>query len=310
MRSALVAAVVLLLMAGTVEYLAPVAHAQGVVSTLEPSPPSSSVTTARINQAEPGYPTANGPRTAAQLQQELLAAGYAGPWDVESMLAAYDRAAAPRIDPYPDDLKWSCFDTNPSCGRDPWWAEVNTDQSDARVTYRAIGSGFSTERRFAEAVNLLWQWPEGKTLLREADRLGVGVMTLDYDEQFAYASYVPERNVIAVNRNYVTAPTWMVAGVIAHELSHALDDARNSFSQNTAATCLARENHAFQTEQRYLVWLTRTLRPEGLPTIAAVTGSLNADRAQLARDLYSVGSSSDLSPLVERAYGPVCGGSS
>ena len=42
-----------------------------------------------------GYPTRNGDRTADQLRLELTAAGYPGPWDVDSMLAAYARAAAP-----------------------------------------------------------------------------------------------------------------------------------------------------------------------------------------------------------------------
>jgi hypothetical protein len=44
---------------------------------------------------EPTYQTRKGARTAGQLHDELMAAGYGGPWDVQSMLAAYQRATAP-----------------------------------------------------------------------------------------------------------------------------------------------------------------------------------------------------------------------
>jgi hypothetical protein len=43
---------------------------------------------------ETAYPTLNGPKTEAILRSELTAAGYSGPWNLESMLAAYDRATA------------------------------------------------------------------------------------------------------------------------------------------------------------------------------------------------------------------------
>jgi hypothetical protein len=43
---------------------------------------------------ESTYPTSNGPKTEAALRQELAAAGYSGPWDVPSLLAAYGRATA------------------------------------------------------------------------------------------------------------------------------------------------------------------------------------------------------------------------
>jgi hypothetical protein len=43
----------------------------------------------------PTYPTRNGPRTETELRTELTALRYSGPWDVASMLAAYERAAEP-----------------------------------------------------------------------------------------------------------------------------------------------------------------------------------------------------------------------
>jgi hypothetical protein len=45
------------------------------------------------------YPTRKGPRTSDDLAGELRRAGYTGPWDVTSMLAAFDRATAPTPTP-------------------------------------------------------------------------------------------------------------------------------------------------------------------------------------------------------------------
>ncbi len=41
------------------------------------------------------YATRNGPRTEQDLRRELGTAGYQGPWDVDALRAAYDRATAP-----------------------------------------------------------------------------------------------------------------------------------------------------------------------------------------------------------------------
>jgi hypothetical protein len=50
---------------------------------------------------EPSYQTRKGSKTAVQLADELGAAGYAGPWEINAMLAAYDRASAPTPTPVP-----------------------------------------------------------------------------------------------------------------------------------------------------------------------------------------------------------------
>src|SRR5262249_42214061 len=197
-------------------------------------------------------------------------AGYVGPWDTASMLAAYDRAGLPTIDPYPSDTTWSCFATNPSCGRDPWWAEWNEQQDETHVSYSAIGPHFVTQSRFAEAINLLCQWPEGKGLLEQADAAGVLVMTLSYDRQTAFATYSPQRKLIAFNSRFTTVPTWMAADVIAHELSHAADDTHGANGSSTSAACIDGETAAYLVQQRFLVWLTRGLEPEGLPSVAVV----------------------------------------
>ena len=264
--------------------------------------------TSRADQAdaEDTYQTRNGQRTSAELHSELAAAGYAGPWDRQSMLAAYDRAGLPSIDPYPTDREWGCFVTNPSCGRDPWWVEHNELQDDTSVTYSAIGSHFVTERRFDESVDLLWQWPEGKALLQQADSSAVSVISLSYDRQKAFATYSPQRKLIAINSRFTAVPTWMQADVIAHELSHASDDAHGVNQEQTSAACLVGETTAILVQQRFLVWLTRTLEPEGLPSIAVISGRLSAEQAQLARSLYEIGFSTDIPSLVRREYGGTC----
>jgi hypothetical protein len=257
-------------------------------------------------QPEVTYQTRNGLRSVEQLESELTAAGYGGPWDTVSMLAAYDRAGLPTIDPYPSDTTWSCFASNPSCARDPWWAEWNEQQDDTHVSYSAIGSHFVTERRFAEAVNLLWQWPEGKALLEQAAGPGVLVMTLSYDRQTAFATYSPQRKLIAFNSRFTTEPTWMAADVIAHELSHAADDAHGVNQAPTPAACLAGETEATLAQQRFLVWLTRTLQPEGLPNVALVAGRLSTEQTELAQSLYEIGFSTDIPDLVGREYDETC----
>jgi hypothetical protein len=50
---------------------------------------------------EPVYQTRNGPRTERQMQLELALAGYAGSWDIGSVIGAYERATAPTLAPLP-----------------------------------------------------------------------------------------------------------------------------------------------------------------------------------------------------------------
>jgi hypothetical protein len=45
------------------------------------------------------YSTSNGVRSSGQIQAELLSAGYAGPFDVPSLLAAYQRTTASPVRP-------------------------------------------------------------------------------------------------------------------------------------------------------------------------------------------------------------------
>jgi hypothetical protein len=225
-----------------------------------------------------------------------LLSGFAAP-------PAAAQSPAPTVAPYSSDTAWSCQAANPSCARDPWRLE-RTETADAtRIAYQAIGQGFTTERVFIEAVNLLWQWPEGKTLLRQADANGVTVISLAYDRTSAFASFLPERRTIVVNDRFVTAPTWMVADVLAHELAHAADNER---AQSALVDCLARELVAFKVERQFLIWLTRSLVPSGLPALEVVSARLSADHSALAAQLYRLGFSDDLPGLVAEVYAGTC----
>jgi hypothetical protein len=70
-------------------------------TTSKPVPPTVS--------AEPIFDTRKGPKTISQLRDELARAGYDGPWDVPSILTAYDRATAPPLGPaFQGQLPSSC----------------------------------------------------------------------------------------------------------------------------------------------------------------------------------------------------------
>ena len=98
----------------------------------------------------------------------------------------------------------------------------------------------------------------------------------------------------------------MAADVVAHELSHAADDAHGMNQQPTSADCLTGETAATQVQQRFLVWLTRTLQPQGLPSLAMVSGKLSAEQGELATSLYEIGFSSNIPKLVSHAYDSTC----
>src|SRR4051812_47262633 len=87
------------------------------------APPGATVNQQSSDTVGVTFETRNGPRTLDQLRDELPTAGYPGPWDAASVQAAYASAGPAGIPPYPNDTSWTCLPTNPSCGKDPWWAE-------------------------------------------------------------------------------------------------------------------------------------------------------------------------------------------
>jgi hypothetical protein len=55
-----------------------------------------------VSAQEVTYPTRNGPRTFSALSTELQQSGYAGPWDIPSMVAAYNGANGRKLSFDPD----------------------------------------------------------------------------------------------------------------------------------------------------------------------------------------------------------------
>lgn len=54
---------------------------------------------AASNPQQPTYQTKNGPKTPVQIANELKAAGYPGPWDIDSMVQAYGAASGAPVTP-------------------------------------------------------------------------------------------------------------------------------------------------------------------------------------------------------------------
>ncbi|MBI4493059.1 MAG: hypothetical protein HY690_09720 [Chloroflexi bacterium] len=223
---------------------------------------------------------------------------------VSTPLMALDSYVYPQIGPVPETDPW-CLRENPSCGRDPWWAERNEPQDAQLVQYQFVGPGLVTEQRFAEVARLLWQWSEGRFLLGEAAAHHVAIVTLpDSMSSLAYAAYIPQYRVVFVNRRFTAAPTWMVAAVLAHELKHAADHRAGSRQELDFEDCIAREQVAYQVEARYLQWLGA--RYQGFPSRDLPLERLAPDDLGLYLDLYHVATSPDVNAEAFEDYRQHC----
>ncbi len=217
------------------------------------------------------------------------------------------RTGYPEVRPWSTDDRMYCLRGNPSCGRDPWWAEWNALQGDDLVQFTQLGSGLLAERRFIEAVNLLWQWEEGKALLRASSKLGVTIRAGSFPgHEHAIAAYSSGSRLILVKPDYVRTSTWMVASVLAHELQHAADHAAGAHQGPVRAECYIREQRAYAVERRFLLWLTRALVRLPVPTGLLDKHLSVADR-RLASNLIRIGTASDTDRLVLSDYREVCG---
>jgi len=178
-------------------------------------------------------------------------------------------------------------------------------QGSSYVRYEAIGTGFVTEGRFREAIDLLWQWPEGKELLRSANHSRVAVIA-GTSGGSSYADYRKAFSLVTVNARFTEVSTWMLADIIAHELRHATDASAGLWQARTAANCYSNEQSAYATERRFLVWLSRTLHPEGLPNRYDLLALVSLADRELANNLYDIGTTGDLQGLVRRDYHESC----
>src|SRR5438128_8119916 len=114
-----------------------------------------------------------------------------------------------------------CLETNLSCAQGPWWQERTQLQQADLAQFSFLEPGLATEQRYAEAIRLLWLWPEGQFLVHQAALHGVAVVTWpDAYSSNSLASYMPRHRVVRLNGRFAGSPTWMLAGVLAHELKH------------------------------------------------------------------------------------------
>jgi hypothetical protein len=211
----------------------------------------------------------------------------------------------PVVDPPASDIAPWCLAENPGCGQQPWWLERDRLHQSRLIQYRFLGPGLVTEQRFAEAIRLLWQWWEGKFLLREAAAHGVAIVTgrhLMSDE--IYAAYHPPARRIRVTGEFVPAPTWMLATVLAHELKHAADHRAGARQAEGYENCIAGEQVAYEVEARFLAWLTA--RFQELPSPGLAASRLSAHDLDLYLDLHGLASSPDVNALAEEDYHDVC----
>ncbi|MFN8633924.1 MAG: DUF6782 family putative metallopeptidase [Chloroflexota bacterium] len=208
------------------------------------------------------------------------------------------------LDRAPADNGWPCLDRNPSCGREEWWAQWNELQDKSWTQFRFIGPGLVTEGRFAEAISVLWIWPEGHELLQTAADHGVAIYSAPEIARRAFAAYIPENRTLLVNPGFTQVSTWLLADVLAHELRHASDHATNTRMGTDYATCVAREQVAFQTEARFLRWVSD--RQGGLPSSDQVAKALSREDQALFVDVYHTLTADNLDAQVEENYRSIC----
>jgi hypothetical protein len=208
------------------------------------------------------------------------------------------------LDQAPPATGWPCLARDPSCGREEWWAQWNELQDGSPVQFRYIGPGLVTEGRFAEAIALLWLWPEGRDLLQTAADNGVMIYSSPEIARRAFAAYRPANRSLMVNPGFTEVSTWLLADVLAHELRHASDHATNTRMGATYGDCVAREQVAFQTEANFVRWLGD--RQGGLPTSEQVSKLLSQEDYALLSDIYKTLGSDNLNAQVEESYKPIC----
>jgi hypothetical protein len=224
-------------------------------------------------------------------------------------LSASPALAASRPIPMVDTGAW-CLAPNTSCEDGPWW-QAQFDRSKGRTgqstTYAGL-EGLHSEPDFAEAVRLLWQWPEGRQELIGAAESGVRIVQGPRrrgSHNDAFATYNDETHIVEVAYEYMDVPTWMLADLLAHELRHANDLAKPTKAWDGSKGCFSLEERAYTTEQRYMNWLTK--RFGSLPS---ETAELDAELSYAADDLFTnmmaIYQVADVAPMVHQDYAEAC----
>jgi hypothetical protein len=214
-----------------------------------------------------------------------------------------DRFVYPLIVAPAADELIPCLAENPSCGRDDWYAEFDESQSTRLVQYAFVGPGLVSERRFAEAIRLLWQSPDGREVLTGAARQGVLIRSGHAKKHGPYAAWDPEDHAVWINDRYVDVSTWMLASVIGHELRHSIDPRTAADYPETSAECFDEELVAHQFEQNYVRWVAT--RFGGLPTSEQMK-AISKDDLNLYKNLSEIATTDDLAGFVRPMYEKQC----
>jgi hypothetical protein len=187
--------------------------------------------------------------------------------------------------PLVDTGAW-CLAPNTSCVDGPWW-QAQPDPSSAPsgkfTTYVGL-DGLRSDPDFAEAVRLLWQWPEGRQELIGAAGRGVRIVQGPRHRgrsSDTFATYEEETRTVEVAHENMDVPTWMLADLLAHELRHANDLAQGTQAWDGSTGCFALEERAYRTEQRYMAWLVSRFGP-----LPSETAARDAELSSAADDLY------------------------
>ncbi|MFN0069862.1 MAG: hypothetical protein ACKVVP_00050 [Chloroflexota bacterium] len=199
-----------------------------------------------------------------------------------------------------------CLGANPSCGRDPWWLQWNELQSGDLAQFAHTQSPLTVEARYLEALNLLWEWNEGQELIRNGSDFGVIIESGVFDrEPTAIASYNTSRRRISINPGYAPAATWMLAAVLSHELRHISDAHLRAFQGHVTEDCFARETRAYETEARFIHWLSSSMMGGPLP-IRELRQQTPPEMRGLSDLLIRISSAPNASELVRRDYAELC----
>jgi hypothetical protein len=226
-----------------------------------------------------------------------------------SLPAGSALAAGSRPVPLAETGTW-CLAPNTTCIDGPWWQaqpEPSAARSAPLATFAGL-DGLRADPAFAEAVRLLWQWPEGRKELIGAARHGVQIRQgprHPHGDSDSFATYDDDTLTVEVAYEDLDVPTWMLADLLAHELRHANDMSQLPGGWEGSQGCFELEQRAYSTEQRYMAWLDS--RFGGLPS---PTAEYDAGLSYAADDLYTnmleIGQAEDIVGLVHHDYADTC----
>jgi hypothetical protein len=218
--------------------------------------------------------------------------------------AAYFRLITPEAsnEPLP------CGSDDSSCSQEIAMSGLSEPASDGLIHLHSIGPGLRSEARFAEALELLWEWPEGREILATAGQFKTSVRTGSYSsDPTSFASYDSDAHLIRISPAYTEVPTWSLAGLLAHESRHIADAALGIAQAHTASDCFTRETRAYVSQSAFLTWLQQDMNQEIFQR--SHMKSLQGPTRTVANLLFGIWSATDKTVMVHDDYRLLCTGS-